>query len=463
MHALHLLRAVDHGGEAHAAVADLLIEVCIRRAGHDIGADGQAGERLADDPLHLAERLAVDVHGLGVVVRVHDLHLQTVLFGEPADDGKALLLALMRDEAHVRTQRRLLRQDVVRVRAGLHRERDRRAQHGPRLRRHTRQHDLHQRGKQPEVAHHEPQAERCIRRQTREHGRDLGQELLAKRRVLFHIRHERGQARDGGVRRRGTGVTAGAAGSELHVRLALFEHADHGEVAGDAADRLGDDAAALIADEKRPHAAALELGDELWRAVARPLFRTGRGDVDIVGRLVSGGEQLLDRLEKRHDRALGVRRAAAPDLAVGNVTGKRRMRPRALGGHDVLMAHEHDRTVVRPARPVIEQIAVNVRARELFMHKREELCQQSMETLELFRLADVGVRRGVAPDHGRELLGVGHGAVGIRLRLIGGRFARCERGVRHGRSQRGQRREREITGTEFHLTSASFFCLRYML
>ena len=139
------------------------------------------------------------------------------------------------------------------------------------------------------------------------------------------------------------------------------------------------------------------------------------------------------------------------------------MRPRALGGHDVLMAHEHDRTVVRPARPVIEQIAVNVRARELFMHKREELGQQSVETLELFRLADVGVRRGVAPDHGRELLGVGHGAVGIRLRLIGGRFARCERSVRHRCPQRGQRCEREITGTEFHLTSASFFCLRYML
>ena len=174
-------------------------------------------------------------------------------------------------------------------------------------------------------------------------------------------------------------------------------------------------------------------------------------------------QQLFYCLEEGHDRALGVRRAAAPDLAVGNVAGKRRMRPRALGGHDVLMAHEHDRAVVRPARPVIEQIAVNVRARELFMYKREELGQQGVETLELFRLADVGVRRGIAPDHGRELLGVGHGAVGIRLRLISGRFARCERSVRHGRPQRGQRRKRKTTGTEFHLTSASFFCLRYIL
>ena len=96
------------------------------------------------------------------------------------------------------------------------------------------------------------------------------------------------------------------------------------------------------------------------------------------------------------------------------------------------------------------------------MHEREELGQQRVEALELFRLADVGVRRGVAPDHSRELLGVGHGAVGIRLRLIVGRFARCERGVRHGRPQRGERGQREITGTELHLTSASFFCLRYM-
>ena len=57
MHALHLFRAVDHGGEAHAAVADLLIEVRVRCTGHDIGADRQTGERLADDPLHLTECL----------------------------------------------------------------------------------------------------------------------------------------------------------------------------------------------------------------------------------------------------------------------------------------------------------------------------------------------------------------------------------------------------------------------
>ena len=463
VHPLHLLRAVDHRRKAHAAVADLLIEVRICRAGHDIGTDGQPRERLPDDALHLTKRLAVNVHRFRVIVRVHDLHLQTMLFGESANDGQALLLALVRNEAQICAQRRLLRQDIVSIRTGLHGERDRRAQHGPRLCRHARQHNLHQRRKQPEVAHHEPQAKRRIRRQPREHGRDLGQKLFAKRRVALHIRHERGQAGNGGVRRRGTGVAAGAAGRELHVRLALFKHADHGEVSGDAADRLGDDAAALVADEKRPHSAALELIDELRRAVARPLFRAGRGDVNVICRFISGGEQLLDRLEKRHDRALGVRRAAAPDLAIGNIAGKRCVLPRTLGGHDILMAHEHDRTIVRLARPIIEQVAVDVRARELFMHEREELRQQGVEALELLRLADIGIRRGVAPDHGRELLGIGHGALGIRLWLIIGRFARRERGVHHGRSQRGQRREREITGTEFHFTSASFFCLRYIL
>ena len=273
--------------------------------------------------------------------------------------------------------------------------------------------------------------------------------------MLFHIRHERGQARDGAVRHRRTGVAAVAAGGEFHVRLALFKHAHHGKVSGDAADRLGDDAAALVADEKRAYTAALELGNELRRAIARPLLRAGRGEIDVVGGLIPGGEQLLDRLEKRHERGLGIRRTASPDLAVGNVAGKRRVRPRALGGHDVLMAHEHDRAVMRLALPAEEQVAVDDRALKFFVHEREQLRKLRVEALEALRGIDVGIRRGVAADHGGELFSVSHGALCIRLRLIGGFFLRHEHGVRHRRSQRGQRCEREISGTEFHFVSPS--------
>ena len=37
-----------------------------------------------------------------------------MLLGEPADDGQTLLLALVRDEAHIRAQRRHLRQNEER-------------------------------------------------------------------------------------------------------------------------------------------------------------------------------------------------------------------------------------------------------------------------------------------------------------------------------------------------------------
>ena len=110
---------------------------------------------------------------------------------------------------------------------------------------------------------------------------------------------------------------------------------------------------------------------------------------------------------------------------------------------------------MRLALPAEEQVAVDDRALELFVHEREQLRKLRVEALEALRLVDVGIRRGVAADHDGELFGVSHGAVCVRLRLIGGFFLWHEHGVRHSSPQRGQRCEREITGVKFHYALSS--------
>ena len=109
VHTLHLLGAVDDWRKADAARAYRLIELRVGRAGHDVGTDRQAGEGLADDLVDELKRLAVYVDRLGRVVGVDDLRLKAVLCGKGFDDLKALLFTLMRDEAHVCAERRLLR------------------------------------------------------------------------------------------------------------------------------------------------------------------------------------------------------------------------------------------------------------------------------------------------------------------------------------------------------------------
>ena len=117
MHALHLLRPINNGRKADAAFAYRLIKLRVGSAGHDVWADRQSGEGLVYDGLDLAERSSVYIDRRGVVVRVDDLSLKSVLFRNFADDLKAFLFALMRNEAHVSADRRLLRQNVACVRA----------------------------------------------------------------------------------------------------------------------------------------------------------------------------------------------------------------------------------------------------------------------------------------------------------------------------------------------------------
>ena len=238
--------------------------------------------------------------------------------------------------------------------------------------------------------------------------------------MRLHIVHKCGQPRDGGVLRRCAGVSAGAAGGKFHVRLTFFKHADHGKVAGDAADRLGDDAAALITDEKQLHAAPLKLRHKLRRAVAGPLLRAGGGEIHVACRSISLGQKLLDRLEKGHERALGVRCAAPPDLAVRDLTGKRRVLPYALGGDHVLMAHQQNRLFAAFALPAIEQIAVDHGALQFFMHERKERLQRLVEGQKFFNLRRIRMGGGVALNHARELFRQKFCPLFVLMRLIFG-------------------------------------------
>ena len=226
VHALHLFRAVHHGRKADHAVADVLIEAGIRRPSHHIGAGRAAGEGLGDGLFHGPEGIAGDVRGLSIIGGMEDFHGQLVLFRQLFQDGQALLHPLVGNEAQVRAQRRLLRHDVEGVRAGLHGEGDRRADHGPSLGADHGQHLEQHRFKQPEVPKHQPQREGGVGRQGLKHGRNLPGHAPLEYRFGFHFMDEVRQAGDRGVGLGRTGMAAVGRGAQQHVRLALFKHAD---------------------------------------------------------------------------------------------------------------------------------------------------------------------------------------------------------------------------------------------
>ena len=101
-------------------------------------------------------------------------------------------------------------------------------------------------------------------------------------------------------------MAAVGARRETHIRLSLFKHAEHGEIPMNAADGLGDDAAALVADEERLHAPPTQLVHELAAAGPGELLRTGGREVHVLLGDVPFPQQLLARLKKAHDAALCV-------------------------------------------------------------------------------------------------------------------------------------------------------------
>ena len=137
--------------------------------------------------------------------------------------------------------------------------------------------------------------------------------------------------------------------------------------------------------------------------VAGPLLRAGRGEIYVALGRVALLQKLLDRLEKCHDRGLGVSRSATPDLAVGDVAGKRLVLPFALGRDYVLMAHEQYRHAVARALPFEQQIAVNDGFFKLFMHKRKQPFENLVEAEKFLNLGNVRVRYRLVPHHLRQL------------------------------------------------------------
>ena len=130
MHAGHLLRTVDHGGEADAVSEVPLIEAGVGGAGDHVRDGGQAREGLLYGGLHGLEGLAVDVAGGGIVVAVDHGHLQIVLLGQVFEDGQGLLLALVGNVADVGADGGGARQDVESSGTGGHGEGHGGLQHG---------------------------------------------------------------------------------------------------------------------------------------------------------------------------------------------------------------------------------------------------------------------------------------------------------------------------------------------
>ena len=223
-------------------------------------------------------------------------------------------------------------------------------------------------------------------------------------------------------------MAALAAGGEGQIGAALLKDAHHGEVAGDAADGLPDDAAALVHDQKQVHAPAADLLHQLGTAVAAPLLGAGGGQVHVAVRGIALRKQFLHGLQKGHDGAFGVGAAPAPDLAVFDAAGEGWVLPLAARGDHVLVAHEQDGLFPALAFPIVQQVTVDVRDLQLLMDQGKELLEDLMKGLPPLRLVLTLEGGGVAPDHPGQLFGQGQGDL---LRLVG-HVGALERGGQQG-------------------------------
>ena len=181
----------------------------------------------------------------------------------------------------------------------------------------------------------------------------------------------------------------GGSGQE-DICLALFKDAEHGIIAGNAFDGLRDDSAAFIADQPWMNAAALQLGHQLRAAVTGPFLRAGGGEIHVIFRHEALLQHLLHGLEEGHDGAFGIRRAPAPDLAVGDIPGKGCVNPFALRRNHILMAHEHEGLFGRDTLPEKQQIAVDFRLFQMPVHEGKELFEQPVKGQELLPLIRIG-------------------------------------------------------------------------
>ena len=237
---------------------------------------------------------------------------------------------------------------------------------------------------------------------------------------------------------RGAGMAAGGFGSQPDIRLSFFKNADHGEIPVDAAHGIGDNAAALIADQERVNPPALQLVHQLRAPIAGPFLRAGGGKINIVFRHKAFGQHLFRRLKKRHDAAFRVGSAAAPDLPFRDVPGKGRMLPFAFRGNHILVAHQHQRPVRVLSAPEEQQISVDLRLFQPFMHKGKKLPKQRVKAQKLLPLIRLRNADRLAGDHPAQEAGVFLRPAVRGRRLIFRLFLRNRQGPDRGDRQQNQ-------------------------
>ena len=106
------------------------------------------------------------------------------------------------------------------------------------------------------------------------------------------------------------------------------------------------------------------------------------------------------------------------------------------------MRHEDERSLVVFALPEEQEIPVDLRFFQLFMHRRIQLRKQRMEAAELFELRIVRVRHGLIRHHARELFRILPLARRIRVRhIVRGLFLHTQ--CAHHRAEQKQREHAE--------------------
>ena len=251
-------------------------------------------------------------------------------------------------------------------------------------------------------------------------------------------------------------MAAGASGGKFHVRLALFKNAYHGKIALDAADGIGDDRAAFVADHIEADAAPLQFLHDAGSAGAAPLLRAGGCKIYVTLRLIALSQKFLRRLKEGHERGLGVRRAAPPDLALSQIAGEGLMEPGPLRGNHVLMAQKQDGITAVLALPIKEQTALQLRKLQLFKDQRKQLPQHLMEAPVLFRFLQIRVGGGVIPHHGAQLFTVGDRPLLRGRRDVAGSFRTHKRRPDH-RDQQQAQNEGQNDPQNDHASSPAFF------
>ena len=212
------------------------------------------------------------------------------------------------------------------------------AQHGARLR--IARHDLrHERAREPQVAE-----DRLV--DSASASGELGKGGIQRARKARGARVRRDAlahaceqaARVVCTRRRG--VATVRARRNGHVHVSLLGHAHHGHGLGYAQGSISSNSAALVHHHVRMNAAGAQPLDSRRGGGTSNLLAIGREVVHVARGHVTLGDEQFDGLEDRGTDALGVERAAGPDLAVDDLRAKGVVLPcLPLHRHDVLVRH----------------------------------------------------------------------------------------------------------------------------